>query len=459
MKKLFKVPLYVLSFLIVTIGTVSVEAQEFRGFYGSNRTANYSGNASRYYKPNYSKHYRNRVANSPSVYYGGNPAINAAGFFIQPFQGFYPSTYPPASIIINILPAGTTPGHGMYNYYNGSNRYGNNWRDQQLNEGQGYNNYNPLPYGSRTVKINGDWFYEIDGNYYRADNTRNRSNRNTGSGRYEVNRYNTRGSYDNDDRVVYVTDRNSRGNATYRSDKKQAAKGVYVDNSYEGESPEYSDTRQVDRVLLLSAKEQQALKAENEHLREAAQQRLANEKKVMDAERKRQMQQSERAKEELDDTRKRSLKEIESRRERQNRQTTLAQEELNDVKKRSVREIEAERKRQIKENRQAAQELNNIRKQNAQQIEQARRDKKALEDKRARAQQEADREYEKQQVEAARNNATTNELYSNLKIGDRVNQIPENSREIKIDGKKTYVSPQNVYYRKQQGKYRVVGMR
>jgi hypothetical protein len=171
------------------------------------------------------------------------------------------------------------------------------------------------------------------------------------------------------------------------------------------------------------------------------------------------MQQSERAKEELDDTRKRSLKEIESRRERQNRQTTLAQEELNDVKKRSVREIEAERKRQIKENRQAAQELNNIRKQNAQQIEQARRDKKALEDKRARAQQEADREYEKQQVEAARNNATTNELYSNLKIGDRVNQIPENSREIKIDGKKTYVSPQNVYYRKQQGKYRVVGMR
>jgi len=446
MKKVSKAPIYVLFFAIITAGTVRVEAQKFRGFYGSNSTT-YPPNVGRYYKPVYSKHHRNRLANSPSVNYRSNPATNAARFFVQPFQGFYPTTYPPAGIIINILPAGTTSGNGMYNYYKGPNR--NEWD---------YNNFNRVPNGSRTVKINGDWFYEIDGNYYRADNIQNLSNTNMRLSRYERDNYNITNSY-NDEKVGYVTDRNrSSGNAPHVTRKKQPVKTVYVNDSYEGENMEYASTRQVDNQILISQKEQEALKSENKQLRQAEQQRLAKEKEIMDAARKRQIQENERAQEELYDTRKRSTKEIDAEGVRQNEATKRVEEELNDTRKQSAREIEAERKRQNKENKQAEEELNNTRKQNAKDIEQARRDQKNIEEKRAKEQQEADKEYEKRRMEATRNNGTDNELYSNLKIGDTVDQIPKNSKEIKIDGKKMYVSPRNVYYRKEQGKYRVVGM-
>jgi hypothetical protein len=62
--------------------------------------------------------------------------------------------------------------------------------------------------------------------------------------------------------------------------------------------------------------------------------------------------------------------------------------------------------------------------------------------------------------EAKRNNESgTNAFYSNLNIGDIVDQVPQNSKVFTIDGKQTYSSPGNNYYQKQKnGKFKVVGI-
>ena len=444
MENLLKAPSYVLLFAIIISITVTADGQEFKGFYGSNNTVNYSGDASRYYKPGYSKHRRRHFTNTPP-FYGGSPTVNAAGVIIQPFQGFYPSTYP-AGITIHILPAAHTP-LGMYNYYDGRDR--NDWD---------FNNYNRLPNGNRTVRINGDRFYEMDGNFYRADYIPNRYDRNMPGNRYSKDRYDWNDRYDNDNRVMYVSGDDRNDNGRYVSRDKEPSKIVYVDNVNEGNHLNYPNAQQVTNTLLATQREQDALELENRQLRKAEQQRLENERELIDAERKRLIKENEQAREELDETKKFSRKEINAERERQSRESRRSDEELNDIRKRSAREIEADRARQTKENKQPEPELNNMRKRNAQQVEQARRDQQILDEKRVKEQREADREYEKRQMQAARNYSNDNELYSNVEVGNTVDRLPKNSREIKIDGKKTYVSPGNVYYRKQQGRYRVVGM-
>lgn len=254
----------------------------------------------------------------------------------MPFRGFYGNANTPGDIVINVLPAGLPPSAGTsnYNYYNGTDFRRNSTGNVQFTNRVGDDGYRQLPVNGGRIKINGNWFYEMNGNYYRADYVDNAGRSNAAANSRGGNNYFSLEEGSVKGNNVFLPSQARNDNANYTNVVRPATKAAYADNDSENGNAEYLYRRQADNLLIMSQQEQQALKAENAGLKQQLQQKDAAEKAAMKA--------------------------------------------------------------------------------------------------------EAD-------------------MYSNLKEGDTVDRIPRNSKEVTIDGKKTYLSPGNTFYRKENGKFRVVG--
>jgi len=343
---------YSVIFLIVAVAsTASVGAQEFRGFYGNSRELITPAPSSRYYRSG-------RSTNNNSGY-----ILSKRNAYNYERDAYYPdedsyllssgnrSAYPAPNLIINIFPADYTRTPGKSEYYNRSRE--NNYYN--INSYPPNNNRNRIPTGIKTVKINGDRFYEMNGNYYRVDGFENQNPIN-----YQTyppqEKYNVVGGHET-------------GNGVFIPANDEAVNSDYLIDRYNNPSNKYADKRTVDNTVSRLQKEQKALQEENDRL-----------------------------------------------------------------------------KRKVNE-------------QQAAEIEQQRRFQMLREENQAKEQQEAKKNDVRLKEAEANNQSEANAFYSTLNVGDTIDQIPQNSRAITIDGKKTYVSPQNVYYQKQKnGKFTVVGM-
>ncbi len=151
---------FIVFFVIAAALTISVEAQEFRGFYGSSRELNNHAPSSRYFRSA-------RSTNKNSGYiYSTRDAFNYESSPCYPYGHFYKSfkehraAFPATNLTINIFSPDYTRVAGTPEYYNKSSDY-NNYNKRY------YPSNNRRPAGTQTIKINGERFYKMNGNYYR----------------------------------------------------------------------------------------------------------------------------------------------------------------------------------------------------------------------------------------------------------------------------------------------------
>ncbi len=335
MKKIVEKRTVLLLLLGVMIGAEGCSAQEFRGFYGNDYPP--AQVAKRTVFKRDLRRFDYPAPTSGLFNYYGSGGYYAGGYSSQLFRGFYGNTIPQPSVIINILPAGAQPATGSnnYTYYNGTGNMRYNRNNFDPYNQTGGNGYPQLPANAVRRKIDGTWYYEMDGNYYRADYFDNTGNNNLTPNSRGGNNYFSVEEGNN----IFMPSQARNGNGYYTNtsrpltDANYAARGnEYTDRTYEKNSKKSN--------RLMWKQEQQAIEAENAQLKQKLQQREA--------------------------------------------------------------------------------------------------------DKKAEAQAEADRRAEA-------------DMYSDLKIGDTVEKIPGNSKEVTIDSMKTYLSPGNIFYRKVNGKYKVVG--
>jgi hypothetical protein len=336
-------------FVIAVSSAISVEAQKFRGFYSSRELRN-NESSSRYYRPGRSsnQNYGYVRSNNNALNYRSNSAYPDDYLYQASDENSY--VHPAANLTINIFAPDYTHLPATQEHFN---RNASSYTDNNRNYYPPDNNR--ITVGSKTIKINGNRYYEMNGNYYRVNPFENQNPLN-----YQTNQ--PIGEYNK------VRDQQI-GNGFYTPAINERGNSNYLVDGYDGMYNTNTGKRSVDNDIVTLQKQQRTLQQENDALKQKL-----NEQ-----------------------------------------QATL--------------------------------------------VEQQRRQQMIKEDIAAKEQQQVQKNDIKQN-EARKKDATeANPLYSNLNIGDTVDQIPQNSKIITIDGKKTFISPRNIYYQQQKNsKFTVVGM-
>ena len=109
---------------------------------------------------------------SISIQFGGNPYYYSQGYFYGYYGGYYQSVFPPFGLRIGVLPFGYTrffSGVNPFYYYNGI--YYRQYDDNSFEvvDAPMDATVSSLPKGARSVLVNGEKLYELNGTYYKAD--------------------------------------------------------------------------------------------------------------------------------------------------------------------------------------------------------------------------------------------------------------------------------------------------
>jgi len=120
----------------------------------------------------YGARYYSVPQGSISITFGGNPYYYFGGSFYQPYNGYYRPVFPPVGIHVGMLPPGYIPilgGPGPYYFGNGAfyRRYDDH--SYEVVDAPMGAQLSSLPKGARSVRINGEKFYELNGTYLKED--------------------------------------------------------------------------------------------------------------------------------------------------------------------------------------------------------------------------------------------------------------------------------------------------
>lgn len=139
-------------------------------------TAEAQGNRKGYrYAVNRYPVYGQRVARIPgsfiNINFGGNPYYYADGIYYRPSGGYFQVAAPPPGLRVNVLPSGYFPFYtGGYPYYYSNGifyRNNNRSRDYEVIDAPVGAEVPSLPSDARTMMIDGEKFYSVNGSYFK----------------------------------------------------------------------------------------------------------------------------------------------------------------------------------------------------------------------------------------------------------------------------------------------------
>lgn len=121
--------------------------------------------------------YGQRVARIPgpfiNINFGGNPYYYADGIYYRPNGGYFQVAFPPPGLRVNMLPSGYFPFYtGGYPYYYSNGifyRNNNRSRDYEVIDAPVGAEVPALPSDARTMVIDGEKFYSVNGTYFKDE--------------------------------------------------------------------------------------------------------------------------------------------------------------------------------------------------------------------------------------------------------------------------------------------------
>jgi hypothetical protein len=120
----------------------------------------------------YGPRYYSVPPGSISITFGGNPYYYYGGSFYRPYGGYYRPVFPPVGIHVGILPPGFIPIYiGPDPYYFGNAAFYRRYDDHsyEVVDAPMGAQLSSLPKGARSVRVNGEKFYELNGTYFKED--------------------------------------------------------------------------------------------------------------------------------------------------------------------------------------------------------------------------------------------------------------------------------------------------